>query len=126
MRGGYQTQADVARRITWFILLLVGLFLMIALYYVKTRAQTARQAASQLHYEIALEEAAIGVLRAEIAHLEDPARLQVLAVEHLELAPTETAQMIEVSDIAIRFPIKAEVLVAETDAGAALKSGDAP
>lgn len=108
MRHGYQTQADVARRITWFILLLVGVSLMIALYYIKTRAQTARQSAAQLHYEIALEEAAIGVLRAEIAHLEDPARLQGLASEYLELAPTQTSQMIEKMDIADRFPLKAE------------------
>lgn len=108
MRGGYQTQADVARRVTWFILLLVGLSLMIALYYIKTRAQTSRQAAKKIHYEIALEEAAIGVLRAEIAHLEDPARLQLLASEHLELAPTQTSQMIQAADIAARFPLKVE------------------
>ncbi len=108
MRGGYQTQADVARRITWFILLLVGVLLMVALYYIKTRAQTARQTANKIHYEIALEEAAIGVLNAEIAHLENPARLQLLASEHLELAPTQTSQMIDLNDIAARFPLKAE------------------
>ena len=106
MRGGYQTQADVARRITWFILLMVGLFLMIALYYVKTRAQTARQAANKLHYEIALEEAAIGVLRAEIAYLEDPARLQDLSAGHLGLEPTQTSQMIVQDEIAVRFPMR--------------------
>lgn len=115
MRGGYQTQADIARRITGFILLLVGVFLMVALYYVKTRAQTARQAANKLHYEIALEEAAIGVLRAEIAHLEDPARLQALAADQLELAPIETKQMIEIEDIPARFKIKAEKQSLESD-----------
>ena len=119
MRSGYQTQADVARRVTWFILLLIGVSLMIALYYIKTRAQTARQSASKLHYEIALEEAAIGVLRAEIAHLEDPARLQSLASEYLELAPTETSQMIEVADIASRFPFKADVQPMESTNGEA-------
>jgi len=36
MRGGYQTQADAARRIAGFVLLLTGVSLMIALYYVKT------------------------------------------------------------------------------------------
>lgn len=117
MRGGYQTQADIARRITWFILLLIGVSLMIALYYIKTRAQTARQSASKLHYEIALEEAAIGVLRAEIAHLEDPARLQGLASEYLGLAPTETSQMIEAVDIASRFPLKAEMRPIESTNG---------
>lgn len=117
MRGGYQTQADVARRVTGFILLLIGLFLMIALYYIKTRAQTARQAAEKLHYEIALEEAAIGVLRAEIAHLEDPARLHALAYEHLELEPTQTKQMIDATDIAQRFDLKAEKKTLEPSDG---------
>ena len=117
MRGGYQTQADVARRITWFLLLLIGVSLMIALYYIKTRAQTARQSAAKLHYEIALEEAAIGVLRAEIAHLEDPARLQGLASEYLDLAPTETSQMIEVADIVNRFPLKTKKRLAESANG---------
>ncbi len=109
MRGGYQTQADVARRIAGFILLLIGVSLMIGLYYVKTRAQTARQSADRLHYEIALEEAAIGVLRAEIAHLEDPARLQLLAEDHLGLAPTQTNQMITIDDISARFPIREDL-----------------
>lgn len=106
MRGGYQTQADVARRITGFILLLIGVFLMIALYYVKTRAQTARQMSSKLQYEIALEEAAIGVLHAEIAYLENPSRLQGLSEEYLGMAPTQTEQMIELADITARFPLK--------------------
>jgi len=117
MRGGYQTQADVARRLTWFILLLIGVSLMIALYYIKTRAQTARQTANKIHYEIALEEAAIGVLRAEIAHLEDPARLQALASEYLDLAPTQTSQMIEADDIAVRFPLKPEKQPAQAEKG---------
>ena len=129
MRGGYQTQADVARRITGFILLLIGLFLMIALYYVKTRAQTARKMSSKLQYEIALEEAAIGVLRAEIAYLESPSRLQDLAGEHLDLAPITTAQMIDADEIAARFPLKAlteEGLVRESEPELESESGDTP
>lgn len=108
MRGGYQTQADVARRFTAFVLFLTGVFLMIALYYVKTRAQTSRQQARALQYEISLEETAIGVLRAEIAHLESPERLQRLASEYLELAPTQTDQMISLSDLEVRFEPKFE------------------
>lgn len=128
MRGGYQTQADATRRIAGFILLLIGLSLMIALYYVKTRAQTARQSADRLHYEIALEEAAIGVLRAEIAHLENPARLQALASDHLELEPTQTSQMMRVEDIAARFPLKPErrLETLSNDQAKAQSSGDAP
>ncbi len=117
MRGGYQTQADVTRRVTAFIFLLVGLFLMIGLYYVKTRAQTARKTASKLHYAITLEEAAISVLRAEIAHLENPERLQVLSETHLGLAPTTTEQMISQGDIARVFPLKEKPTQTETQVG---------
>jgi len=109
MRGGYETQADVARRIAGFILLLTGLSLMIGLYYVKTRAQTARQSADRLHYEIALEEAAIGVLRAEIAHLEDPARLKLLASNHLGHGSIDTSQMISIDDISVLFPLREDL-----------------
>ena len=123
MRGGYQTQADVARRVTGFIFLLVGLFLMIALYYVKTRAQTARKTASKLHYTITLEEAAINVLRAEIAHLENPERLQALSETHLGLAPTTTEQMITQSDIAQLFPLKEKPASIEAQAQAQAQAG---
>ncbi len=123
MRGGYQTQADVTRRITGFILLLVGLFLMIALYYVKTRAQTARKTASNLHYVISLEAATINVLRAEIAHLENPERLQVLSETHLGLAPTTTEQMITQNDIAQLFPLKEKPAQAEVPRQAQTQAG---
>lgn len=102
----YQTQADAARRLTWFLLLLLGIALMVALYYVKTRAQSARQDANQLARQIAVQEAAITVLHAEIAHLESPERLGRLSVDHLGLAPTKTDQMLRVDDIVTRFPLR--------------------
>lgn len=104
--GHYRTQADAARRLTGFILLLIGIALMVALYYVKTRAQSARAEARNLAYQITVEESAISVLRAEIAHLENPERLNDLGAEHLSLAPISTDQMIAVDDIAARFPLR--------------------
>ena len=112
----YQSQADAARRLTWFLLLLLGIALMVALYYVKTRAQTARLEARSLAREIAVQDAAINVLRAEIAHLESPARLQDLSSSQLGLAPTRTDQMLRVEDIAVRFPLRD---VADKDEGGA-------
>jgi hypothetical protein len=108
MRGGYQTQADATRRIMAFVLLLTGVFLMIALYYVKTRAQTARKNVQALQYEIALQETAIDVLRAEIAHLENPERLQTLSAKYLGHEPTQTRQMMTLEDIETRFALRPE------------------
>lgn len=105
-RGHYRTQADAARRLTGFLLLLIGIALMVGLYYVKTRAQSARAEAASLNYQINLEEAAIAVLRAEIAHLENPERLKTLAASQLELAPTRTEQMLRVDDIVATFPLR--------------------
>jgi len=80
MRGGYQTQADAARRIAGFVLLLTGVSL-------------------------------------------NPARLQSLASDHLNLAPTQTSQMIDVADISARFPLKQDVkddaVVIENSSGGA-------
>lgn len=106
MRTGFQTQAEAARRLTWFLLLLLGVALMVALYYVKTRAQSARADANQLARQIHNEKAAISVLRAEIAHLESPDRIKRLSEVQLGLAPTLTDQMLTVDDIAVRFPLR--------------------
>jgi len=104
-RSTYTTQNAAVRRLTWFLLLLLGVALMVGLYYVKTRAQSASAEARSLAHKITLEEAAIGVLKAEIAYLESPERLQGLAQTQLGLAPVATERMIDVEDIAERFPL---------------------
>ncbi|MGB0908540.1 MAG: cell division protein FtsL [Maricaulaceae bacterium] len=105
MSNSYHTQADALRRLTAFLLLLLGVSLMAGLYYVKTRAQTAKNIASQLEYKIGIEEAAISVLHAEIAHLENPARLQRLAQSELGLGIIPDDHIIEMSDIEAIFPV---------------------
>ena len=109
----YTTQNAAARRLTWFLLLLLGVALMVGLYYVKTRAQSARLEARNLANKISVQKAAIGVLKAEIAYLESPERLNTLAQSQLALAPVATDRMIKIEDIAERFPLLVEASAKE-------------
>lgn len=95
-----------ARRMTAFILFLIGVSLTVGLYYVKTRAQSAKKEVRRLERLIDQEEASLRVLTAEIAYLENPARLKDLTETHLDLEPTDNENVISVSDIAIRFPLR--------------------
>ena len=75
-----------ARRMTAFILFVIGVSLTLGLYYVKTRAQSAKKEVRRLERLISQEEASLSVLKAEIAYLENPARLQELSSQHLNLS----------------------------------------
>ena len=97
---------------TGFILFVIGVALTVGLYYVKTRAQTARKQAVKLERQIEQEEASLRVLRAEIAYLESPERLRVLSQQHLGLEPVSVNDVIQVKDIVVRFPLR-ETEVAE-------------
>jgi len=94
-----------ARRMTAFILFVIGVSLTVGLYYVKTRAQSAKKEVSRLERLISQEEASLSVLKAEIAYLENPARLKELSSKHLNLEPVEVENVMSVSDIASRFPL---------------------
>jgi len=95
-----------ARRMTAFILFIIGVSLTVGLYYVKTRAQSAQKEVRRLERLIVQEEASLRVLKAEIAYLENPARLKELSSQHLGLEPVDNNNVITMSDIAIRFPLK--------------------
>ena len=55
------------------------------------------------------EEAAIRVLRAELAYLESPTRLSELNEVHLKMTPVLPEQEGSVRDIEVLFPLTAEV-----------------
>jgi hypothetical protein len=55
------------------------------LYKAKTEAQKARVRATDLVREVKEERAAVQALRAEIAHLESPPRVEALAKRNLDL-----------------------------------------
>jgi hypothetical protein len=91
---------------SWFLLFLIGVALTITLYFVKTHSQSAKRDVRELTRAIAAEEASIRVLRAELAYLESPARLDELNSIHLNLEPTKPEQERTVADIEVLFPLK--------------------
>ncbi len=99
MSGYLYSRENSTRYALVFILFLIGVLLTVALYFVKTKAQSAQTQAQRLGYQIDQEQDAIDVLRAEIAHLESPARLQALSIEELGLEPLAVNQFLSVSDI---------------------------
>ena len=110
MSVAYHDTMRASRRLTGFLLFVIGVGLTIGLYYVKTRAQTARAEVRTLERQIAAEEAAIGVLRAEIAYLEAPDRLARLGEEHLGLASTPPERLVGAEAIIMEFPLREPVL----------------
>jgi cell division protein FtsL len=71
----------------WLTLFAVAVIIVLAagLYKAKTEAQKARARATELVREVKEERAAVQALRAEIAHLESPARVEALAKKNLDL-----------------------------------------
>lgn len=102
----YHNQAKLARRITAFILLLIGVSLTVGLYYVKTRAQSSKKESKRLERLIESEVATLSVLKAEIAHLESPERLKRLSEAQLGLAPTTVEQIVTLKDVETLFPLR--------------------
>ncbi|WP_427451368.1 cell division protein FtsL [Litorimonas sp. WD9-15] len=109
MSASYATTGRAARRMSWFLLFLVGVALTVTLYFVKTHAQSAKREVRQLTQSIAAEEAVIRVLRAELAYLQSPTRLSELNDEHLKLAPITPEQEREAADIIAMFPLVSEL-----------------
>ncbi len=105
MSVSYPGSARAARRMSWFLLFIIGVALTVTLYFVKTHAQSAKRDVRDLSRAIAAEEAAIRVLRAELAYLESPARLSELNKEYLKLTPVLPAQERKAKDIETMFPL---------------------
>ncbi len=113
MSVSYSGSRRAAQRVSWFLLFLIGVALTITLYFVKTHAQSAKRDVRDLSRAIAAEEAAIRVLRAELAYLESPARLSELNDVHLKLRPTRPEQERRVGDIEASFILVEAGVLAE-------------
>lgn len=96
----------IARRMTGIFMLIIGVALIIALYYVKTRSQTANQEVLRLERLVLKEENAIRVLKAEIAFLENPDRLRNLSDIYLKLQPISSENIISIGDIVNEFTLR--------------------
>ena len=102
MTGGYvYTPVETAsRRLGLFLLIVIGVLLTVALFYVKTGAKEARAEVRRLERQIKIERAAVDVLRAERAVLASPDRLRALSADQLQLAPIreeDTRNVVEVA-----------------------------
>ena len=105
MSASYSAPSRASQRVSWFLLFLIGVALTVTLYFVKTHSQSAKRDVRELTKAIAAEEAAIRVLRAELAYLESPARLSELNEAHLELESISPEQERAAADIEDLFPL---------------------
>lgn len=101
----YPGQRRGAQTITAFILFFIGIGLTIGLYYVKTRAQSAKLEVARMERLVAAEKVALNVLKAEVAHLEGPSRVAGLAKDELGLTAISTEQVIRLGEVSDRIPL---------------------
>lgn len=101
----YHRRTEIAKRVVWSIMILIGLSLLALLYSFKTMAQSARKDVRALEVKIQAEEDAITLLKAEIIFLERPERVADLAANVLALEPARydnDGGLKAVMDIALR------------------------
>lgn len=73
-------------------------------YEIKYETIFAIERLAKVRHEIERERAAIGVLRAEWAHLTRPGRLQALADKNLDLQPVALAQIVRPNELPAKAP----------------------
>jgi len=102
----YANDPSASRRLVAFVLFIIGVTLTISLFYVKTRAQTAKEHVIMLERSISEQEAAMTVLRAELAVLESPERIAVLAKDVLSHAPISVEQTLTPEELIKLIPLR--------------------
>jgi hypothetical protein len=104
--SSYAHDPSASKRLTGFVLFLIGVALTIGLFYVKTRAQTAKQGVAALERSIEREQAAIAVLEAELAYRQSPERIAELAEAHLGQEAIKTSSTVSVEAIIAEIPLR--------------------
>lgn len=119
------------------LLNVVSALLVLALgglvYRAKTEAQSDQQRLAALEREVFEEQDALRVLRADIADLEDPARLRRLAFIHLGLSPIDPLRVVTLEEAPLLLEVgraawgRSESWAAASNGSAvgAVSSGDA-
>lgn len=105
-------------------LLFLGLAMAmgLALFPLKYRVQELRDELARLHADIAAENQAIHVLKAEWSHLNDPAVLRALAQKHLGLDRLQAKQIGSLEGL----PLRGASLVADQTTGNLASNPAAP
>ena len=96
----------LARRFLVCLMIIIGLLLLCGLYFIKTQAQSARLDVVKIEREIEQGRDRIQILQAEIAHLQNPTRLEALSQTHLGYMPIEADRAINPDDIEVYFPLR--------------------
>lgn len=96
---------------------------VLGVYLAKTVAGRERSQIARIERQIAAEEARIRLLEAEVAHLEQPGRIEALASQYLEMAPVKAAHEVEAE--ALARMAAAQPLAVPRAAGAAPVSAEA-
>ena len=86
------------RGTTFFSILLAALA-GVGLFVVKNQVQSLETELTRINREIQLEKQDLHVLRAEWSHLNQPGRLEILAIKYLELKPLEATQFLSEENI---------------------------
>ncbi|WP_417469826.1 cell division protein FtsL [Maricaulis sp.] len=81
------------------IALVVAVALAGALYVAKTEAKNSQERLEDIQSQLVEERRQINVLNVEIAHLEDPERLRLLARRYLGFEPLDTSREVALSDL---------------------------
>lgn len=94
----------LSRRVRGFrVVDLIGAGLLVAIilgvYLAKTVAGRERAEIAQVDRHIRAEKSRIRLLKAEVAHLEQPGRLERLATVYLDLKPVTAGREAEVADL---------------------------
>ena len=95
----YTPVERASRQLGLFLLIVLGLTLTMALFFVKSQAQDARDQVRRLEAQIEEHEEAIEVLIAEQAVLRNPERLRRLGEEKLDLVPLSTDSVTTVENL---------------------------
>jgi cell division protein FtsL len=94
----------MSRRALHIVAAVLIVLLAVGLYKAKTDAAKAETRVRELQTQIEETEADLRALRAEIAHLESPARVEDLAQRHLGLAPGAERAPLPAAEIDRRLP----------------------
>lgn len=94
------TTAVRRARIGWLIPMLIFVGLLVALYAIKAQTLAAKSRVNALEQSLLHERQVVQMLAAEIAHLESPKRLRVLAADQLGLQPTPTERTLTLEQAA--------------------------
>ncbi len=92
------------RRAFYGVAALIIIALVVGLYKAKTDAARTEAHVRQLERQIEESEASLRALRAEIAHLESPARIENLAQDHLGVTAGSGGAALPESAIEQRLP----------------------